>query len=313
MAELSQADQFLLDGIRRGDADAWSRFVERYRGRLYAFANSRLRSVADAEDVLQDTFMKFLKALPRYRAEAGLETYLFTILRHRLVDWFRGRRLNICLLQDVVGRCGEDEPSEPLADVPSPDPSASYVAQHHEIDGLQRQALAGAIRGLVNGYKKSLKFRDLKIAEMLFYCQLPNPQVAKIAGVGDKHVSLIKHRCLKKVREKVAADARTRGVDLGEAPGSDRMLTEVWESLRISCPKRSTIGAYLLGSLEKEWHDYVDCHLHKLGCRFCLANLEDLKARTAEESSSAMRDRILQSTVGFLRRSYLGTQGNGRS
>ena len=105
--QLSQAERFLLEGIRRGDSEAWSQFVDRYRGRLLAFATSRLRSSADAEDVLQDAFMAFLKGLGRFRGEAGLETYLFTILRRRIVDFFRGKRRHVCLLHDIV-RVGLD-------------------------------------------------------------------------------------------------------------------------------------------------------------------------------------------------------------
>jgi RNA polymerase sigma factor (sigma-70 family) len=273
--------------------------------------------VHDAEDTLQETFMTFLKGLPAFRGEAGLETYLFTLLRRRVADHFRarGRKLNVCLLHDVV-RCEEgDDVAEPIAQVASPEPSASWYVRRSERDHLEQEALAEAIRGLVNGYKKSLNFRDLKIVEMLFYCQLGNKEAAEVSGVGEKQVALIKHRCLKKVRESVARILRPRGIEGSGGSGwgeSEAMLTETWEALRVSCPKRSTIGAYLLETLDEPWRDYVDFHLHKLGCQFCLANLEDLKQRDRQPEASALRDRILQSTVGFLRQSYLGTQNKGR-
>jgi len=316
MAELSEADRFLLRGIRQGDAEAWRQLVDRYRGRLYAFARSRLGSGADAEDLLQETFMTFLKALGGFRGEAGLETYLFTLLRRRLVDFFRGRRRNVCLLHDVVRPGQEDESAEPLAQVASPDPTASVYARRSEQDHLRRDALAEAIRSLLNGYKRALNFRDLKIVEMLFYCQLGNREVAEVAGVADKQVALIKHRCLKKVRQKVARGLKSRGLDgasESEAVHSEALLTELWETLRLSCPKRSTVGAYLLGTLDEVWQDYVEFHLHKLGCQFCLANLADLKRADEEGTSSGLHERIMQSTVGFLRQSYLGARnGKGR-
>ncbi len=315
MTELSEADRFLLRGIRQGDADAWRQLVDRYRGRLYAFARSRLGSGADAEDLLQETFMAFLKALGGFRGDAGLETYLFTILRRRLVDFFRGRRRSVCLLHDLVRPAEGDDSAEPIAQVPSPDPTASVYARRSEQDHLRRDALAEAIRDLINGYKKSLKFRDLKIVEMLFYCQLGNKEVAEVAGVADKQVALIKHRCLKKIRQKVTRGVKSRGIGGAyedEAIHSEAILTQIWETLRLSCPKRSTIGAYLLGTLEQAWGDYVEFHLHKLGCQFCLANLEDLKRADDEATSSALHERILQSTVGFLRQSYLGTRNGKR-
>jgi len=305
--QLSQAERFLLEGIRRGDSEAWSQFVDRYRGRLLAFATSRLRSSADAEDVLQDAFMAFLKGLGQFRGEAGLETYLFTILRRRIVDFFRGKRRHVCLLHDIV-RPGEDgESSEAMSRVASPDPSASWYVRRDEREDIRQETLAGAIRELINGYKKSLKFRDLKIVEMLFYCQLANKEAAKIVGIDEKQIALIKHRCLRRVREKVNRDLDARGIGAeaeNDDTRSEAMLTRIWETLRLSCPKRSTIGAYHLGTLDGDWQDYVHFHLEKLGCEFCQANLADIKSADQARSGPALREKILQSTVGFLHQSY---------
>ncbi len=308
--QLSQAERFLLEGIRRGDSEAWSQLVDRYRGRLFAFAHSRLRSAADAEDVLQDAFMTFLKSLGQFRGEAGLETYLFTILRRRMVDFFRVKKRHVCLLHDVVRPDGEDsDGGEAMSQVPSRDPSASWHIRHDEREDIRRHALAEAIGDLINGYKKSLNFRDLKIVEMVFYCQLPNKEVGRIAGIDEKQIALIKHRCLRKVREQVDRQLAARGMSPDEAEADDArgeaMLTRIWETLRLSCPKRSTIGAYHLGTLEADWRDYVGFHLEKLGCEFCRANLADMKSADQQRASDSLRQKILQSTVGFLRQSYL--------
>jgi hypothetical protein len=72
--------------------------------------------------------------------------------------------------------------------------------------------------------------------------------------------------------------------------------------LRLSCPKRSTIGAWLLGTLEAPWAAYVPFHVERLGCRFCQANLEDLRRPARQGEAIQARKRILASTVGFLRK-----------
>ena len=302
MSELSQADRFLLESIRAGDAEAWGQLVDRYRGRLLAFARSRVRRSSDAEDLLQDAFVNFLRGLPRFRGDAAIETYLFTILRRRIADWYRGRHLSVCLLHDVQ-RGGDSDAGEPAADLPAPDPTASAYLRADERTDRQRQALAEGIRRLVDGLKESLNFRDLKIAEMLFYGQLGNREVAGLAGLDERQIAVIKHRSLKKICQAVAGHLgrNERGSSDDDAsPEAASLLTEVWETTRPSCPKRSTIGAFLLGTLEPGWHDYVEFHLHRLGCRFCLANLEDLQRQTAD--ASGVRQRILESTVGFLSR-----------
>jgi hypothetical protein len=163
---------------------------------------------------------------------------------------------------------------------------------------LQQSALATALDELAEGYRQSLNFRDLKVIELLLYSQLRNRDVARLVGLDEKQVALIKHRSLKRLGRAVL-EALPDG---GEGPASDALLTQVWEAQRPSCPKRSTIGAYLLGTLEEQWHAYIDFHLNTLGCRYCLANLDDLRRQTTGSSAAAAHQRILQSTVGFLRK-----------
>ena len=91
MTGLSAAEKYLLEQIRCADAQAWQHLVQRYQGRLLAFARRELPDGADADDVVQETFIGLLQSLPGFREEATLETFLFTILRRRIVDFFRRR------------------------------------------------------------------------------------------------------------------------------------------------------------------------------------------------------------------------------
>ena len=47
MNRISQAEQYLLGQIRQGDNEAWSQLIDRYQGRLLAYARSRLPTAAD--------------------------------------------------------------------------------------------------------------------------------------------------------------------------------------------------------------------------------------------------------------------------
>ncbi len=296
MDELNAADKYLLEQIRRGSADGWAQLVERYEGRLLAFARGRLPRAAEAEDLVQETFISFLKALANFQEQAGLETYLFTICRNKIASWYRSRRLNVCLLQDIVAEGNTEKASDPLGVIPADDLTASWYARRAEDHQTQRQVLAVALTELINHYKKSLNFRDLRIVEMLFYCQLRNRDIARHTEVSENHVALIKHRCLKQIHEQLGESPSTES----SADPPDSLLSEIWQEQRLSCLKRSTIGAYLLGTLEAPWREYVAFHLDRLGCRFCRANLEDLQSQTAEQIPRRLHERIMESTVGFL-------------
>jgi len=308
MAELSEGDKYLLEQIRRGDGEGWAALVGRYQGRLLAFARGRLRQPADAEDIVQDTFFHFLKGLPAFREDASVETYLFTILRRKLVDHFRGKHMRLCSLQDVLdsggggsggSSSGGDDAREAASRIAGDDPTPSFYARRDEQAGLDRAALAAALRALLDRLKEAGNLRDLRVIECLFYGQLRNKDVAKIAGIDEKHVALIKHRALNEVREHVVRNSAAGSTSLPVY--GDSMVTEVWEEQRLTCPKRSTIGRYLLGTLDPPWQELVDFHLNRLGCRFCRANLDDLQKKTNEDSA-VVRDRILHSTIGFFKR-----------
>lgn len=294
MSELTQADRYLLDRIRRGDSDGWSQVVDRYQGRQLAFARSRLPNPSDAEDLVQETFIAFLRSLDAFRGEGSIETYLFTILRRKIATHLRSRRMNVCLIQDTIASRGGEEEGWQLA---GREQTGSWYVRRDEQHALQRDALAGALRELVNGYKDSLNLKHLEVVELLFYSQLRNKDVAEISGLNEKRVALIKHRSLKRIQQHVAG-----ALPDPESPAADAMLTEIWEDHRLSCPKRSTIGGFLLGTLEDPWSDYVNFHVKRLGCRFCLANLEDLRRQTAGPERRRVHNRIMQSTVGFLHR-----------
>lgn len=295
---MSETDQCLLEAIRRGDAAAWTRLVDEHQGRLLRFAATRVPQGADAEDIVQDTFASFIKAIHTVRIEAGIETYLFGILRNAVVNRVRTRwARTVCLIQDVYRDGQDDLPDDLLPCMTASDPSVSSCVSHEEQHDLQRQVLAGALQQLIADLQDAGKLRDLKIAELVFYCQLASKEAAKLLDMDQGLVRVVKHRCLKFIREAVAASDAIGDLSVSF---SEDLLTEVWESQRLSCPKRSTLGAFLLESLSPEWFDYVDFHLTTMGCHFCRASFKDLQEQHTSQQQTQFRQQILNSTIGLL-------------
>src|SRR5437868_7541608 len=61
---------------------------------------------------------------------------------------------------------------------------------------------------------------------------------------------------------------------------------EIWRRRRLSCPTREQLGSYLLGALEGGHAEYIDFHLKTIGCRYCQANLEDLRRQQEETADT---------------------------
>jgi len=259
---------------------------------------TRVHQRADAEDIVQETFTSFVKVVGNLKLEASLETYLFSILRNEIANRFRTRwARTVCLIQDVCRPGASEAPADSFAWVASSDPSVSWCVSHDEQFQLLRQALTGILRRLVKRYQEARRFRDLKVADLVFYCHLPNVDVGRLLKLDEGMVRVMKHRCLKRIRREITEDGSLKDLSIAY---SDDLLTEIWESQRLSCPKRSTLGAFLLETLSPEWFDYVDFHLTTMGCHFCRASFKDLREQRASEQHTQFRDRILNSTIGFL-------------
>lgn len=76
---------------------------------------------------------------------------------------------------------------------------------------------------------------------------------------------------------------------------------DIWRRNRLSCPTREELGSYLLGAMLDEAADYLRFHMEVIGCRYCQANLEDLREIQGQPTAQERRKRIFQSSVGRIR------------
>lgn len=290
---------YLLEQIRQGNNQAWGQFVERYHGRLFAYAHRQVGHAADAEDVLQDTFVSFIRSLQSFEGRSSVESYLFTILRRNIIEVYRRKHRGANrLIQDSWGKDFSEESGESLSGFAAEGPTASWYVRRDEHKEAVFNAVAEAILELLGKMKKSLNFEHIKVIELVFYSQLTNTQTAEKLRLEPGRIGVIKLRSIQQIQKHLA------DVDMGELGEGDLegLLGQVWQQYRPSCPKRNTIGAFLLETLEPDWRDYVDFHLNVLGCPFCQANFQDLHEQNQAKSSQQLQQRILESTVGFLQK-----------
>ena len=298
MGEMTQAELYLLDQIRQGNDRAWTQFVQRYHGRLFAYARQQLGQTADAEDIVQEVFVSFIRALNTYRAESSVESFLFILLRRRIISEYRKKRtLRVGLIQDFYQRNSE-ESSDYLSGFQGDEPTASTYVRRDEQKEKLFLALSRTIMSLLEKIKTALNFEHLKIIELLFYCQLSNSDVATTLKIDAGKVGVLKHRWIKQIHNDLL------GTDVGELSEADLegLLTMIWQQYRPSCPKRNTIGAFLLKTLDPDWQHYVGFHVNVLGCHFCKANYQDLLDQNQKKGADRLQQRIMESTVGFLQK-----------
>jgi RNA polymerase sigma-70 factor (ECF subfamily) len=85
-------DRILLEAARDGDVDAFAALVRRHHAAIYRVALRMLGSDADAQDAVQDTFVRAWRSLARFRGESAVSTWLYRIVTRRCLDLIAGRR-----------------------------------------------------------------------------------------------------------------------------------------------------------------------------------------------------------------------------
>lgn len=99
-------------------------------------------------------------------------------------------------------------------------------------------------------------------------------------------------------------ELRTRLIEVrGRENAGLHTIGSIWRRARLSCPSRSELGQYLLGTLPAEPAGYIHFHLDTIGCRYCQANLADLQtASTCDQEPTTRRSRYFQTSAGYLPR-----------
>ena len=86
------ADGELLARFQQGDAGAFGMLYERYKSGLYGYALSLCHEASQAQDVVQELWLKFIERAGSIGAEVNLRPYLFTALRNLVIDQARRKK-----------------------------------------------------------------------------------------------------------------------------------------------------------------------------------------------------------------------------
>jgi RNA polymerase sigma-70 factor (ECF subfamily) len=90
---LSEADADILLRCRRGDEAAWRELVTQHTRRVFGLAYRFTGRVDEAEDLVQEVFVKVYQTLDRYRdTEGPFAGWLMTVARNTAIDHYRRRK-----------------------------------------------------------------------------------------------------------------------------------------------------------------------------------------------------------------------------
>lgn len=181
-------DESLMARVRGGDHEAFSALVKRHTKMFYAAAYRMCSNPDEAEDIVQDAFLKLWNNPAMWDSERGAKftTWFYRVVTNQAVDTMRKKK-----------KTTGDEAFEFIAD--------DRASQQETMEESQQQAaLEGAIQSLPERQKLALN--------LCFYEGLSNKEAAEIIGVGLKGLESLLMRAKAGLRDELVR----RGLSLSE-------------------------------------------------------------------------------------------------
>lgn len=176
----TSADAELLALMRRGEPAAFAALMRQNNRRLYRLARSIVRDESEAEDVVQETYVRALAHLDEFRGEASLTTWLARIAANEALGRMRRRRPTVDLAQaeNVVALPGVGATINP-----------ENVAARREI----RRVIERAVDALPANFRTVFMLRAVE--------QMSIDETASLLGIPAETVKTRFHRANRQLRQ----------------------------------------------------------------------------------------------------------------
>lgn len=200
MPDVNEAD--LLEAAKKGDRGAFGRLVRLHQRRVFACAFQMLADKGEAEDAVQETFLRAYRAIERFDGRSELSTWLYRICVNVCLNALRKRR-----------RVQPTDLSDPRVPEPPADPTQGETDPGQTVETAQMQArLAGALDKLSP---------SLRTTVVLVLIQgMPHKEASEVLGCPEGTVAWRIHEARRKLREMLSDPASTDEKAPAEGDGS---------------------------------------------------------------------------------------------
>jgi RNA polymerase sigma-70 factor (ECF subfamily) len=143
-----------IDALRSGDRQEYSRLVEAYSSSIYRLALRILGNSLDAEDVLQNTFLKAIQHIKNFQGRSSLSTWLYRIASNEALMLLRRKRPEVVMSDTLPA---EDDSYEPIEFT-----DWCCLPEEEFISSESRLALDRAVQNLPETLRVVFVLRDLE-------------------------------------------------------------------------------------------------------------------------------------------------------
>jgi len=171
---------FVLNSFKEGQGWAFSAIYQQYRTPIFCYISDRVQNEAIAEEVTQDVFIKVLRSCTSYQSSFAFSTWLWTITKNTLTDFFR--------------KNSKWDMTSELDQIACQNPSADLLLEKKN----QKQLLMWVSRNLTRMQRRVLWMR-------IIY-QLPYQEIAKHMRLSVSSVKCLVYRAKELLKSKKIGD-----------------------------------------------------------------------------------------------------------
>jgi RNA polymerase sigma factor (sigma-70 family) len=194
--EVATSDERLAERAARGDADAFAAIFDRYERDLYRFCLGVLGDPHDAEDAMQNTMLKVLRALPGERREVQLKPWLYRIAHNEAIELRRREHPTEELGTAMVDLKASVEDSaehnerlrvlfQDIADLPQRQRAALLM---RELSGLEFGEIGAALGTSPGAVRPALYEARRGLQQVVLGRHLDCASVVRVCSEGDDHL-----------------------------------------------------------------------------------------------------------------------------
>lgn len=183
IGKVDAAEAALVARCQTGDAEAWHVFVDKYKDHLYNIAYGFVQNHNEADDLAQEAFVAVYKALPAFRGDSRLQTWLYRIT------------VNVCLQSIRRRKPATAQLPDEYEDAPAKDDALKYHAAPEDLS-VRREARL-QVRRMVA--RLPMKFRQVVV--LCDLQGLPYEETAAALGISIGTVRSRLHRARNRLKD----------------------------------------------------------------------------------------------------------------
>ena len=208
-------DEEVVSRVLAGDLPLFEIIIRRYNQLLYRVARGILRDESEAEDVMQETYVRAYEHLAQFAGRSQFRTWLTRIaVNEALARSERGRRF-------ISHSQSPESTGDPMEQFATSNPTPEQQAVDSEMRNLVEQAIAR----LPESYRSVLMLRDVE--------EISTEEVARILNLSESTVKVRLHRARRTLRRTIyqKAGKQLLGVFPFDAVRCDRIVAGVFQRI----------------------------------------------------------------------------------